>query len=604
MKRALLVACSVVVILGIGLFFLRPTLKYSLFKGQQLEYTVSYSSNGQGTVGTSAGQFSKLQASGELQGSMIIKVQEVPDSKQPYYFLRYTFIPTKYVYKQNSRSNTELPQSIDFGVEMASDGEVITYQIDKTNFRKYSDIVRDVLSMFELVTPLSQYSKVWQADEKNYGITFPVELSYNPWSFDSDIVVSKRYLRDPKRYRVKGSTTYVFDGKLGAIKSLQGSKRVETKLPFSNKTYSAVNLKITSGLTDEAMKPLNYERIKLALGKNIDFHTDKVLKNDLTGKIDRDRIQLARFRNRMSKTSSQSIKDALLKVDENSDTSDLYWNIQALAKIKPEEVKLLAPLITSGELSKEAYSALMSALISVGTPEAQETLMTAASNANSIEQKKNIVGSSGFFQLATSSTEAALKSIASSDPEPSVRRVASLAVSNIAHFYAEQYPDRAEAVKEEYESKLESSQTVEEKIHNLSAIGNVGVDSVYDTVVGYLDSEDPRLRRKAYDALRFIDQPDARSHLLNALSDPDGQLREIVVEALQHTPGRSEDLEFYEERLSKETNQTVIQGLLKNVGELVHNEPNAMKLLDKYLVTCAVKKLCDYARSVKKEATY
>jgi hypothetical protein len=179
-----------------------------------------------------------------------------------------------------------------------------------------------------------------------------------------------------------------------------------------------------------------------------------------------------------------------------------------------------------------AQRALMDALSSAGTSEAQQALVTLSDDDKlGLSVRQAATFSLTRTPLATADSVSALEAHApSSDP---LRVTALFGLGTIARRLREAGQiDRSDAVVLALTNALSVATTDDDRVTALRAIANSGAASAFDSTKPFLQAKELRVQAAAVDSLRLMVRPEVDGIIAAELAQPDGVLQSAALDAI------------------------------------------------------------------------
>lgn len=338
---------------------------------------------------------------------------------------------------------------------------------------------------------------------------------------------------------------------------LNGSKQVQF-LPLTGEP-SRVNLSQKSSKPVPARPPeldLSVDSQKMQLRKNLALNNtkDMVLRDELS-----------RFRDHLDPDSEWEVGPRMGWTEKMADY--LLLHPEAL----PEFMAFVDEVGPKGKL----FSLLPHTLSVAGTPEAQQSLISMALKYESDPQAMfQIVSSMLFVDNPEVSTVEYLEKLHSKAIEQT-SDVAMMALGKYGRS-ADESGDRAfQYVKLQLETaKDDNSRSVA-----ISALGNGGRSENLEILKNYLKSENPDLRSRAVDALRFVTSEDRYVLIMQAMTaDRDPTVRTAAAASLQYQPINSIYVSQLIDAVGKEKEMKVRAEQYKVLVKYSHLVPNRVEV--------------------------
>jgi len=240
-----------------------------------------------------------------------------------------------------------------------------------------------------------------------------------------------------------------------------------------------------------------------------------------------------------------------------------------LAALERDPVGTLAVLqrfLADADPRDPAARTVVGALVAVGTPEIQESLVQLVERrSEDTEFVKLVVPTLGFLPKPTVATEHAVRALAA-DTAPAATQInAHLTLGVMASRFDGSDAPRGTAIVDEYAGKLAAATTPEDRKRWLSVLGNAGTPGAAAAIEAQLDAEDPMLRSQALEAMRRVASPDADARLVRALDDRDPRVRTSAAWSLSYRQATPETLRTLLGKLAAEADEKAAMQLLEVV---------------------------------------
>ena len=249
--------------------------------------------------------------------------------------------------------------------------------------------------------------------------------------------------------------------------------------------------------------------------------------------------------------------------------------LQMIAKNR-ENLAVIREALLGLEATDDAFAPLVAALGAVGSSDVQGML------CELVEQRRGdwrsfsaIIPVLGLIEQPSSETiEFLVAQSRLSDRDFS--STAALALGSIVHTLSKTDRNKGEDLLQSYINRIKDSKgNIEDIKESLAVLGNAGLPSSAEPILGFLNHSRADVRADAVMALRFMNLPVVENKLLARLEfDSDVEVRMRVVDALVHLPVSEKSLLAAKSILSRE--KSVAGPLREKVLDLFsHSELNA-----------------------------
>lgn len=212
--------------------------------------------------------------------------------------------------------------------------------------------------------------------------------------------------------------------------------------------------------------------------------------------------------------------------------------VRALARTNDAHVARLRDALKDSADDPSEASMLAGGLAAAGTAEANAALVDAVGAMDASVSKANAVMALGTSDAADAESAAALTELLEDDE---MSKVAALALGNQARTLATTDTEAADAAVRSLLDGYEGSETTDDAVAYLAALGNVGDPRALPLIQAALAGNDMRLAEVATWSLRFIDDPLA-DQLLSALVLGNGFEPRLALSAVRAVDFRSPDV--------------------------------------------------------------
>ncbi|WP_257452583.1 HEAT repeat domain-containing protein [Archangium lipolyticum] len=413
-------------------------------------------------------------------------------------------------------------------VVMGSDGSVRSIHFDPSFSPLGENILRDMLSMrsVSLKGPLRDGGS-WTSEEEDvngrynasYALALPgpdlarvtkVRQEYLATGSGQDMKTVKPLVR-----ALPGSeSTLELELDTYQLRSLRS--RVEVSLTFGGRTFGQTtgSLALTPD-TGAAPPTVDPQALQRAFSAQV---SRGVRAGDLAARDADARIEERIQREELGDETWQSL---LEKVGAASpDRAKLFLKFRALFLLHPETCQDASKLLALSKGPHELdFQLVAGALVSAGTPEAQQALVAAIeATGDRLPHQRTLTPLLGMVAKPTEATESALHALVRDHALGEVRDTARLALGNMARTLQEQEPGRAERLVQEGVEFARSARNLEERVVAIQTLGNTGSPQGFEYLSQSVKDPNAAVRQKGVSALRFIETEAAERLLLEVAS--------------------------------------------------------------------------------------
>jgi hypothetical protein len=465
-------------------------------------------------------------------------------------------------------------------------GEIKSFQLPEDRYEQAVTVVADILNM------ISMDLKNSEGSEQSFAAPMAVSWVLEKNS-DSLIRLKKIYnSTETSRLQVSGEIAFELSGQR-YFHTVSGKRE--------RKAYQADKL-VSSDTTE-----IKVTRLDGKPGATITL-ASTLVKETMDGTLFRKKIQESMARDTLGTATQESIITELNQIDPKDlkSSKDVYLRLKAHIQLHPDQIHNWLPFLMDYPYEDLRCAHVATALTTVGSEAAQRLLIQAITNSDQDASKReHFVPHLSFADQPTMETESFLRSLAESDPEPRVRGAARLAQGTIAHQVRATDPARSEAILQDWGRKLQSASDEKERDSALRVLGNIGLPEQYPFIAPFLADPNPKVRRQAVNAIRFVNTAESVDSLINALThDPDEDVRIMASESLGFLPYRPDLLSVYEKVMFTEHQMRILSNILKNLGNMGQQDSRAIDVLKKFAAVCGRTELCEQADGILSTLTH
>lgn len=597
-KYILIAVSSIVVVTGtywLG-FYPVSELGYKWRVGEVNTYNYEFLANG---VGESLGSLSKgvsappimdTSVSTRMAGSLDITTLSIDEETQ-HVRLLYRMSPDVFEMKVGAVSAPKLPGYINMIVMLNEQGQVINFELPQDIYMILNSTLAELISLIEL--PLPPENKItWRGLEKSFSDIIPVEMS-RLWQlpFLGLQPVAKNYFSSQKGNVHSGTMIYDLESEKGLLKNITGVRISE---------YRIAGRAVSKTQTQFSLHHIQTSQKSTSQLSFNGFNNIKTVKDNLQGIYFERHARLQSKKNVLGSDTLESLSILMKEIDLSSrqTRTPLMQKLYALMLLHPETVASIGEWLTQYDVTDNEFRMIVALLSGLGTSEAQSILVDTMQNSADGREILQILPNMGLLKKPTLESENYIRSLKASSSGKMVENMADLSLGAMAKNLASQYPERAKRILQDKEQELSAATTEDDLKYQLRVVGNMGLDDQYEIVEPYLNSESNEVRAQAVDSLRFVATEDAANTLIKSMADDDINVRKAAVGALSYRSASDKLINAYENRLYKEKKESVVSGILSNIGGISKNNSRRNELLSDYAKRCGITSLCDQAKSL------
>ncbi|MBF0298632.1 MAG: HEAT repeat domain-containing protein [Oligoflexia bacterium] len=574
-----------------------------LEKGMTYIYDIDISSKGKGSIQTifdNGGPSSQeMQAELVIQGRFEIQILDISNLA---YKTQFKFIPSNLKYTVNEISQI-LPKNLQTEVSILKNGKIESFLIEKNNLLTSGSLFREIFSLLELEYP-QEYAYTWTAFERNLAGAYPIEWTQKRQFSRETLHFIKKYSnsnsnskKENKDASIDGEFNFIVDSTSLMFKRIEGKKHV------INRSGKNVVNDTTMALTLNYIGSEKRELSSVSVFPIKSNNNSPMIKETLDGKGTKQMLELNAQASKIRGVTPQNIIDSFFDKDIKWDIeehSKQYEQLKALFITYPEFTKsFMSALVPPTAVKGEQLDVLLQALVGAGTPEVQELFRETISQVGQYPQLwERYIWDLSIVSNPTQTTEDFFRQQQTDAPTEYGKRMALSSLSNVAHFLRNSEPQRTETIVKEIIEKLDDSKDDETTIDILNALGNIGTTSQLPAIERYLNHTNFEIKRKTYEALRFIDNEKAKKYLLNCLLSAENDLRIACAESLGFSKEPDSAFEIYKNLLTTEKDSKILQIIIKRITVmgLDNFREESIKALENYYNNCGAVELCNAAK--------
>ncbi len=247
----------------------------------------------------------------------------------------------------------------------------------------------------------------------------------------------------------------------------------------------------------------------------------------------------------------------------------------------PEAALKLPTLLDNLNPGMTLSAYLIGALEHAGTPQAQQALLTIATNTKPEGQKRAIQAITSFHFIAEPQPQVAptLWQLAAGSDSEQVN-TATLAIGSVIK---NSTGIQQVEIREELLQRLQDSPEEQQAVL-LGAVGNTQDGSLLTNVEPYLNSPHSDIRASAIGALRSFNDPVSLDHIVTAAtSDHNQTVRRKALNALKNREDQSQAVSALREHLPQETETELRTDIIQFLGEHKAEDPKVVETLQQQL---------------------
>ncbi len=230
----------------------------------------------------------------------------------------------------------------------------------------------------------------------------------------------------------------------------------------------------------------------------------------------------------------EELEKELAQLTSNPNDPKAFNNLVKVLMGNPEAVNRIKQSIQLGTIPGGLLNPVISALGSVGTPEAQGILVRDIINKREMDliSKNQALVALGMVKNPTEETVSTLVMM-TGDKSDTLNSQATLILGAVVEKLWLTNPSRASIIAKNLESLLISAANDGEVELYLDAIGNSGSNASVDAIGAYLNHPSPMVRHTAVTALRKLTCDEAKNYLIQVIeTETDRSIREIALNLL------------------------------------------------------------------------
>lgn len=267
--------------------------------------------------------------------------------------------------------------------------------------------------------------------------------------------------------------------------------------------------------------------------------------------------------------------------NKNFNDTDLYQKFKALIYLHPESCKKLARVAAAGNPDGLASRVLIRAMATIGSPAAQDAIVEVMrARAKDASFVMSIIPVLGMFDEPAAGTETALKRLAYHSNDQDIAFTAQLALGAMAGNLAEDDPERAQHIIDEFMSKYPSPSETQDISRVILVLSNARMEKYLPTLKMYAAHSMPEARSDAMYALRFFPGESVETILIHALTlDSDATTRFEAATSLRYMEASDRVVAALEGAYAKEQVGKIRIEILKSLWRSVRQHTEIRQIV-------------------------
>lgn len=219
------------------------------------------------------------------------------------------------------------------------------------------------------------------------------------------------------------------------------------------------------------------------------------------------------------------------------DHNRAVWQAAGLLRLHPERCADLVALYADPDMTRQGKALLLDILVATGHAEAQAAMRSmlvtddVTARAFGLRMQRFTL-----IREPTAESVAFIEDAVAQADSSGVRRAGNATLGAMAYHLRDSDPARAREIGVGLESALRASADPGERAALLTALGNTRSSARAGTIAAGLRGASVDERVAAVDALEYVDAPQARQALIDALADPSGSVRHSAAVRLGRQP--------------------------------------------------------------------
>lgn len=268
--------------------------------------------------------------------------------------------------------------------------------------------------------------------------------------------------------------------------------------------------------------------------------------------------------------------------DRDTNSTELYQKFKALIYLHPESCQKLAKTAAAGKPDGLASRLLVRALATVGSPPAQEAIVSVMhSRAADTDFVMAVIPVLGMFEEPAANTEAVLKGLAYHSKDDDVAFTAQLALGAMADNLAEHDPARARRIVEEFMSKYPAPAEARDISRVILMLGNARMEEYLPTLNMYAEHPMPEARSETAYVLRFYSGETVENILIRSLThDQDNTTRREAAASLGFMGGSDRVVAALKRAYADEKIDKIRIEILKSLWKSARQHPEIRQIME------------------------
>ncbi|HYX33194.1 MAG TPA: HEAT repeat domain-containing protein [Oligoflexus sp.] len=483
----------------------------------------------------------------------------------------------------------ELSQAI-FTFDLHSQGLIKNIRMDRQSIGHPSVLVIDILRNLNLNLPNSvvNIGELWPAmvDIPPY----PIESRLSVTSSDRKMATLVQTFQTGKYESVSGNGKFQLDHREKDIAAIH----IERSLYFQND----FGMKISNQLTFSALRVLSVPPHLSLVAAAGQPHPEQMIKETFTHDALVAMAKQEKEKEILGQSTKKELYDRLSKAgSDRKKNMPLYRQIKALFNLQPESVKDFKSFLADHDIGSEQFKIIATALTAVGNDPCQKLIRETIESLSDGKRRRRLIPNLAFLDHPSEQSEELLWQLPNISADQELISLGERSLGTMAHNLRLSEPDRARKIYERFSSQLAAAETVEQRVHNLAVIGNIGLSQNLATANQYISAQNDLVRAKAYDSLRHVNEATAKDILLDGLvKEVKPLVKETIAEALVYGELGPDHVLKIQEQLRTEKNIKAIKSLLRSLAN--QKSANAEAIILQFQKRCAHPDLCGFVDSL------
>lgn len=278
--------------------------------------------------------------------------------------------------------------------------------------------------------------------------------------------------------------------------------------------------------------------------------------------------------------------DLLIKKIDNEPARKTVLELRKLLSAHPELIDQLPDSLLWGSLKDSTVSEFIKSLGIIGLPEAQEALVTIASDENfSNENRFRAIMSFAELQQPLSDDASnyllsQLDNISAGSANTEISSSAILVVGAIANNLQDSHPENAQGINNNIKKLLSESENSEQERILLTALGNSRLDENVSLLDSYCDSTNMGVKIAAINALGKYNNEEATKALVDAVeNDQEDLVLMAILKGLQGKEIKTDSLEKIGDLLLISENEEIRRNAIPVLEMNLKENPEKIKAI-------------------------